>query len=113
MAPLRHGALRRAGTLCGMDTPRARLARTELDFLHRLLLDLQSRLAAGEQEADEELVAALELALALLRWDGHMPPELDAQVGLGAAVQMTLGADGLCAYKQWRNERRRVTTPRP
>jgi hypothetical protein len=91
----------------------ARLARTELDFLHRLLLDVQSRLAAGEQEGDEELVSALELALALLRWDGRMPPPLDAQVGLGAAVEMTLGADGLCAYRQWRNERRRAAMPRP
>ena len=91
-----------------MDATRARLARTELDFLHRLLLDVQWRLASGGQEGDAELVAALELALALLRWDGRVPPERDAQVGLGAAVQMTLGPDGLCAWRQWRNERRRT-----
>jgi hypothetical protein len=100
-----------------MDTSRLELARTELDFLQRLLLDVQRRLAHGTGEAggapapadrcDPELVAALELALALLRWDGEMPPELDAQVGLGAAVQMTLGGDGMCAYRQWRSERRR------
>jgi hypothetical protein len=93
-----------------MDAPRARLARTELDFLHRLLLDVQRRLAAGEQEGDPQLVAALELALALLRWNGVTPPELDAQVGLGAAVELTLGADGMCAYRQWRNERRRANS---
>lgn len=91
-----------------MDTP-VQLARTELDFLQRLLLDLQRRLAcAGPGEAtDDEHVAALELALALLRWDGTTPPPLDAQVGLGAAVQLTLGADAMCAWRQWRDERRR------
>jgi hypothetical protein len=92
-----------------MDSQRIDLARTELDFLQRLLLDVQRRL--GRQRVpdpeDQELVAALELALALLRWDGTTPPELDAQVGLGAAVQVRLGGDGLCAYRQWRNERRR------
>jgi hypothetical protein len=99
-----------------MDTSRLELARTELDFLQRLLLDVQRRLAEGTDlstsapagaEGDPELVAALELALALLRWDGETPPELDAQVGLGAAVQMKLGGDGMCAYRQWRSERRR------
>jgi hypothetical protein len=95
-----------------MDPSRLELARTELDFLQRLLLDVQRRLARGDAAdgadgADAELVAALELALALLRWDGETPPELDAQVGLGAAVQMTLGGDGMCAYRQWRSERRR------
>ena len=92
-----------------MDTSRLELARTELDFLRRLLLDVQRRLVAGEatEAGDPELVAALELAIALLRWDGEMPPELDAQVGLGAAVQLKLGGDGMCAYRQWRSERRR------
>ena len=94
-----------------MEPTRLELARTELDFLQRLLLDVQRRLghdAPGEAD-DAQLVAALELALALLRWDGETPPELDAQVGLGAAVQMKLGGDGMCAYRQWRAERRRRT----
>jgi hypothetical protein len=86
-----------------MDPSRLELARTELDFLQRLLLDVQRR-----QAHDPELVAALELALALLHWDGETPPELDAQVGLGAAVQLKLGGDGMCAYRQWRAERRRL-----
>jgi hypothetical protein len=43
----------------------------------------------------------------VLEWDGTTPPELDAQVGLGAAVQMKLGLDAMCAYRQWRNERRK------
>ena len=92
-----------------MDASPPDLARTELDFLRRLLLDLQRRLACGAPAAagDPELVAALELALAFLRWDGELPPELDAQVGLGAAVQLKLGGDGMCAYRQWRVERRR------
>jgi hypothetical protein len=99
-----------------MDISRLALARTELDFLQRLLLDVQRRLAAGGpvDAGDPELVAALELALAFLQWDGEMPPELDAQVGLGAAVQLKLGGDGMCAYRQWRSERRRrppVSTP--
>lgn len=81
------------------------LSRTELDFLHRLLLELQDEAARGH---DEPSVAALELALALLRWDGSTPPPLDAQPGLGAAVQLKLGADALCAWRQWRNERRRA-----
>jgi hypothetical protein len=87
-----------------MDPSRLELARTELDFLQRLLLDVQRRVGG-----DPELVAALELALAVLHWDGETPPELDAQVGLGAAVQMKLGGDGMCAYRQWREERRRRT----
>ncbi|HEY0826201.1 MAG TPA: hypothetical protein VGD76_20610 [Ramlibacter sp.] len=87
-----------------MDSPKVELAKTELDFLHRLLLDAQRRLDAC---GDEETVAALELALAMLRWDGPMPPELDAQVGLGAAVQLKLGPDAMCAYRQWRTERRK------
>jgi hypothetical protein len=98
-----------------MDSSRPDLARTELAFLQRLLLDVQRRLARGAaaDETDPELVAALELALALLRWDGETPPELDAQVGLGAAVQLKLGGDGMCAYRQWRDERRRrLAAPR-
>jgi hypothetical protein len=91
-----------------MDTPKLELARTELDFLHRLLLDLQRRLDAP---GEEERVAALELALAMLQWDGSTPPDLDAQVGLGAAVQMKLGLDAMCAYRQWRTERRKSTAP--
>ena len=92
-----------------MDTPQVQLARTELDFLWRLLLDVQRRLGTPDARAhDEEMVAALELALAMLRWDGATPPELDAQVGLGAAVQMKLGADAMCAWRQWRTERRRL-----
>ena len=100
-----------------MEAKRLELARTELDFLQRLLLDTQARLACGRASdgGDEELVEALELALAFLRWDGTTPPELDAQVGLGAAVQMKLGPDALCAYRQWRNARRKrlqaVTAP--
>ncbi|MGV3571709.1 MAG: hypothetical protein ACO1PB_14010 [Ramlibacter sp.] len=87
-----------------METkPKLELARTELDFLQRLLLDLQRRLG----DADDEQVAALELALAVLRWDGAMPPELDAQVGLGAAIESRLGLDAMCAYRQWRTERRK------
>ena len=88
-----------------MDAPKVELTRTELDFMQRLLLDLQRRL--GESADDEQSVAALELALAMLQWDGTQPPELDAQVGLGAAVELKLGADAMCAYRQWRNERRR------
>lgn len=91
-----------------MQDARVELARTELDFLHRLLLDLQRRLGAHERPEDEPTVAALELALAMLRWEGSMPPELDAQVGLGAAVQLRLGPDAMCAYRQWRDERRKV-----
>ena len=93
-----------------MPTPRVDLSRTELDFLHRLLLDLQRRL--GEDGAarpeDESSVAAIELALAMLGWDGNTPPGLDAQVGLGAAVELKLGADAMCAYRQWRTERRKA-----
>ena len=81
------------------------LSRTELVFLQRLILDLQRR---HEHAGDAEAVAALELALAMLRWDGEMPPPLDVQVGLGAAVQAKLGADAMCAWRQWREERRRV-----
>lgn len=92
----------RSATLHAMDAHKVELARTELEFLQRLLLDLQRRLVD-----DEEQVAALELALAMLRWDGATPPELDAQVGLGAAVQLKLGGDGMCAYRQWRTERRK------
>ena len=87
-----------------MDTSRVELARTELAFLRRLLLEAQGRLnAAGE----DDLVSAIELALAMLHWDGETPPALDAQVGLGAAVQLKLGADAMCAYRQWRSDRRR------
>lgn len=87
-----------------MDAPKVELARTELDFLHRLLLDVQRRL---DSPGDEAMVAALELALAMLRWDGATPPGLDVQVGLGAAVELKLGPDAMCAYRQWRNERRK------
>lgn len=85
-----------------MPSPRVELSRTELDFLHRLLLDLQGRVG------DDDHGAAIELALAMLGWDGDTPPELDAQVGLGAAVQLKLGADAMCAYRQWRSERLRA-----
>jgi hypothetical protein len=93
-----------------MDAPKLELAKTELDFLHRLLLDVQRRLddAGDAHPEDEQAVAALELALALLRWDGAMPPELDSQVGLGAAVQLKLGADAMCAYRHWCVERRKA-----
>ena len=87
-----------------MDSTKVELARTELDFLQRLLLDLQRQQA---MVGDEEKIAALELALAIVRWDGETPPELDAQVGLGAAIQVKLGLDAMCAYRQWRTERRR------
>ena len=90
-----------------MDASKVELARTELDFLQRLLLDVQRHLAAGTPASSEEMIAALELALALLHWEGDTPPELDAQVGLGAAVQLKLGGDGMCAYRQWRTERRK------
>ena len=86
------------------------LSRTELDFLHRLLLDLQDGAA---RDHDDASVAAVELALALLHWEGEAPPPLDAQVGLGAAVEMKLGGDAMCAYRQWRNERRRAPLPTP
>ena len=91
-----------------MDTSRVELASTELAFLHRLLLDLQQQLALSGAAGDEERVAALELALAWLRWDGCAPPPLEAQVGLGAAVQMKLGLDAMVAWRQWRNERRKA-----
>lgn len=91
-----------------MDTPRVELDATELAFLHRLLLDLQQQLALSGTTADEERVAALELALAWLRWDGGAPPPLEAQVGLGAAVQMKLGLDAMCAWRHWRNEQRKA-----
>ena len=86
-----------------MDT--VHLSRTELDFLRRLLLEVQRRLADGDSDAEQ--VAGLELALAMLQWDGELPPDLDAQVGLGAAIQLRLGPDAMCAYRQWRSERRR------
>ena len=88
-----------------MDPSRVELARTELAFLQRLLLEAQGRLHA---EGEDDLVSAIELALALLHWDGESPPALDAQVGLGAAVQLKLGADAMCAYRQWRSDRRRL-----
>jgi hypothetical protein len=90
-----------------MDASQVQLTRTELDFLQRLLLDVQLRLDRDAGEGDAEMVAALELALALLRWDGESPPDLDAQFGLGAAVQMKLGLDAMCAWRQWREERRK------
>jgi hypothetical protein len=86
------------------------LSTTELDFLKRLLLEVQ-RDASRRQprgDVDDQQVAGLELALAMLRWDGSLPPNLDAQFGLGAAVQMRLGPDAMCAYRQWRNERRKA-----
>lgn len=90
-----------------MDASKVELSRTELDFLQRLLLELQQRLdASGETGGDTG--SAIELALALLRWDGATPPELDAQLGLGAAVEMKLGLDAMCAYRQWRTERRKA-----
>jgi hypothetical protein len=89
-----------------MDNTKVELARTELEFLQRLLLDVQ------RGSDDDETVAALELALALLRWQGTTPPELDLQVGLGAAVERKLGGDGMCAYRQWRNERRKSLAAR-
>jgi hypothetical protein len=89
------------GDPAGMDPTKLELSRTELDFIKRLLLDIQ------RESNDDEQVAALELALAMLQWDGTMPPDLDAQVGLGAAVEAKLGGDGMCAYRQWRTERRR------
>lgn len=93
-----------------MEAPKVDLARTELDFLHRLLLELQKRLVQPETATpagDDEKVAALELALAMLGWDGATPPAFDQQLGLGAAVEMKLGADAMCAYRQWRTERRK------
>jgi hypothetical protein len=96
-----------------MDASKVELARTELDFLQRLLLDVQRHVSTGTPASSEEMVAALELALALLHWDGDTPPELDAQVGLGAAVQLKLGGDGMCAYRQWRTERRKRLADHP
>ena len=90
-----------------MDASPVQLARTELDFLQRLLLDLQRRLDRGDGQGGGEMGAALVLAPAVLRWDGDQPPELDAQFGLGAAVQAKLGLDGMCAWRQWREERRK------
>jgi len=92
-----------------MDASSVQLARTELDFLQRLLLDLQRQLEHGEPET----AAALELALAMLQWNGEAPPELDQQVGLGAAIEMKLGLDALCAWRQWRDQcrKRAALTP--
>jgi hypothetical protein len=93
-----------------MEAPKVDLARTELDFLHRLLLELQKRLAQPESATpagDDEKVAALELALAMLGWEGATPPAFDQQLGLGAAVELKLGPDAMCAYRQWRTERRK------
>jgi hypothetical protein len=90
-----------------MDKPKIELSRTELDFLKRLLLDLQGELGCARAASDAELVAAIELSLAMLQWDGTEPPQLEAQVGLGAAVEMKLGKDALYAYLEWRKERRR------
>ena len=86
------------------------LSKTELDFLKRLLLEIQrdTTRRSPRSDADEQHVAGLELALARLRWDGSVPPNLDAQFGLGAAVEARLGLDAMCAYKHWRNERRRA-----
>lgn len=88
------------------------LSRTELEFLRRLLLDAQREVAAGGRDADA-LVAGLELALALLRWDGAAPPDPELQLGLGAAVEAKLGLDAMCAHRQWRNELRRSGTLSP
>jgi hypothetical protein len=99
-----------------MDAPKVDLARTELDFLQRLLLELQKRLAqphTATPAGDEEKVAALELALAMLGWDGATPPAFDQQLGLGAAVQLKLGPDAMCAYRQWRTERRKRVSVLP
>jgi hypothetical protein len=86
------------------------LSKTELDFLKRLLLEIQRETArrSPRHDTDEHHVAGLELALAMLRWDGSVPPNLDAQFGLGAAVETRLGLDAMCAYRHWRNERRRA-----
>lgn len=86
------------------------LTKTELDFLRRLLLEIQRDLARRQPTSpmDEPHVAALELALAMLGWDGSLPPHLDTQYGLGPAVEQRLGADAMCAYRHWRNERRRL-----
>jgi hypothetical protein len=86
------------------------LTRTELDFLKRLLLEIQRDLARRRPRGllDEPHVAALELALAMLGWDGSLPPHLDTQYGLGPAVEQRLGPDAMCAYRHWRNERRRA-----
>jgi hypothetical protein len=86
------------------------LSKTELDFLKRLLLEVQRDLARRQPrgDVDEQHVAGLELALAMLRWDGSVPPNLDTQLGLGAAIELKLGADAMCAYRHWRNERRRA-----
>jgi len=94
-----------------METPKIDLSRTELDFLKRMLLDLQRELGCAREASDEELVAAIELSLAMLQWDGKEPPPLEAQVGLGAAVQLKLGNDAMYAFQEWRSERRRRTTP--
>jgi hypothetical protein len=94
-----------------MENAKIDLSRTELDFLKRLLLDLQQELGCTRQASDEELVAAIELSLAMLQWDGKEPPPLDAQVGLGAAIQLKLGLDAMYAFQEWRNERRRRPTP--
>ena len=94
---------RPAPRLRPMDASPVQLARTELAFLHRLLLDLQRQLEDGEPDT----VAALELALAMLGWDGEQPPDLEAQVGLGAAVMLKLGPDAMCAWRQWRDQRRK------
>ena len=96
-----------------MDTSKVELTRTELDFLQRMLLELQRALAAqGRRAGDAEMVSGIELALAMLQWDGSTPPPLEQQFGLGAAVQMKLGPDAMCAYRQWKSEGRRRAAPR-
>jgi hypothetical protein len=93
-----------------MDKPKVELSRTELDFLRRLLLDMQHNLSDVVKPDGDEVVAAIELALAMLKWDGAMPPEMDAQVGLGAMIQVKHGPDAMIAYHSWRSERRRTVT---
>ncbi|NML43661.1 hypothetical protein HHL11_07870 [Ramlibacter sp. G-1-2-2] len=90
-----------------MDNRKIELCRTELDFLRRLLLDLQGEFSCAREASNAELVAAIELSLAMLHWDGIEPPALDSQVGVGAAVEMRLGNDAMYAYLEWRNARRR------
>lgn len=93
-----------------MDAESLQLSRTELDFLRRLLLEVQREAVRRQPRGaqDDQHIAGIELALAMLRWDGSVPPNLDQQFGLGAAVQLKLGADAMCAFRHWRNERRRA-----
>jgi hypothetical protein len=73
-----------------MDKPKVDLSRTELDFLKRLLLDLQQNWGRAASQR-RELVRPSSCRWPCCNGTGKEPPPLDAQVGLGAAIQLKLG----------------------